>query len=383
MSSSTVIYTSVYSDFEPWRFKWVFDEELEALVEAPQLPEQAPPSPDYVPGPEHPPSPDYVPGLEYPEYLVPADDEAPIEDQPLPVDASPTALSPGYVADSDREDDPEEDPEKDPADYPTDGGDKEEEESSGDNADDEDEEEASKDDDEEEEEHLVPAESFVVPAVNPVPSAEIQRHLRPMSLHPHHHHLDFAGLGYLFDPRHRYDFIEADMPLQKRACFVAPTGRFEVGESLSDAARQAGHTLAHRVDYGFIDTVDANICASESRVLTAVGKAWVYSKSKNQVMEAQIRDLQRDVDVLQRMDQLMLKMPPKRTTTPMSNVIIKALVAQSVADALAEHEANRSRNGDDNHDSGTYSRRTERAARECTYSDFLKCQPLNFKGTEG
>ncbi|GJW88175.1 putative reverse transcriptase domain-containing protein [Tanacetum coccineum] len=28
-------------------------------------------------------------------------------------------------------------------------------------------------------------------------------------------------------------------------------------------------------------------------------------------------------------------------------------------------------------------RRTEQAARECTYTDFLKCQPLNFKGTKG
>ncbi|GKA70077.1 hypothetical protein Tco_0776141 [Tanacetum coccineum] len=63
---------------------------------------------------------------------------------------------------------------------------------------------------------------------------------------------------------------------------------------------------------------------------------------------------------------------------------IKQLIAQGVADALAEIEANRtSRNGDDNHDSGTGSRRTKRAARECTYSDFLKCQPLNVKGTEG
>ncbi|GKG45185.1 hypothetical protein Tco_0495263, partial [Tanacetum coccineum] len=31
----------------------------------------------------------------------------------------------------------------------------------------------------------------------------------------------------------------------------------------------------------------------------------------------------------------------------------KALVAQSVANALSKHEANRSINGDDNHDSGT------------------------------
>ncbi|GJU62196.1 hypothetical protein Tco_1244031 [Tanacetum coccineum] len=39
-------------------------------------------------------------------------------------------------------------------------------------------------------------------------------------------------------------------------------------------------------------------------------------------------------------------------------------------------------NDDDSYNSGS-GRRTERAARECTYSYFLKCQPLNFKGTEG
>ncbi|GJS00290.1 putative reverse transcriptase domain-containing protein [Tanacetum coccineum] len=69
----------------------------------------------------------------------------------------------------------------------------------------------------------------------------------------------------------------------------------------------------------------------------------------------------------------------KRTTTPMFDAAIKALVARSVADALVEHEANRSRNGDDNLDFKTVNRRIERAARECIYSDFLKCQPLNFK----
>ncbi|GJZ93129.1 putative reverse transcriptase domain-containing protein [Tanacetum coccineum] len=80
-------------------------------------------------------------------------------------------------------------------------------------------------------------------------------------------------------------------------------------------------------------------------------------------------------------------MPPKRTTTttatPMTDAAIKALIAQGVADALVRHEANRSINEDDNHDSGNGSRRTERAARECTYNGFLKWQPLNFKGTEG
>ncbi|GJX93931.1 hypothetical protein Tco_0348517 [Tanacetum coccineum] len=71
------------------------------------------------------------------------------------------------------------------------------------------------------------------------------------------------------------------------------------------------------------------------------------------------------------------------TTTPVTNAQLKALIDQGVADALAARDADRSRNGDDNHNSGTGSRRTERTARECTYTDFLKCQPMNFKGTEG
>ncbi|GJT09326.1 hypothetical protein Tco_0856368 [Tanacetum coccineum] len=71
------------------------------------------------------------------------------------------------------------------------------------------------------------------------------------------------------------------------------------------------------------------------------------------------------------------------TTTPMTDAQLKLLIAQVVADVLAERNATRSRNGEDSHDSETGIRRTERVARECTYSDFLKCQPLNFKGTEG
>ncbi|GJS48965.1 putative reverse transcriptase domain-containing protein [Tanacetum coccineum] len=38
------------------------------------------------------------------------------------------------------------------------------------------------------------------------------------------------------------------------------------------------------------------------------------------------------------------------------------------------------RNGDDSHTSGTGVRRNERAVRECTYQDFMKCQPLFLGG---
>nr|GEZ29287.1 reverse transcriptase domain-containing protein [Tanacetum cinerariifolium] len=59
------------------------------------------------------------------------------------------------------------------------------------------------------------------------------------------------------------------------------------------------------------------------------------------------------------------------------------MIDQGVTSALAARDALRSTNGDDSHNSRTGVRRTERATRECTYTDFLKCQPLPFKGTEG
>nr|GEZ79157.1 hypothetical protein [Tanacetum cinerariifolium] len=77
--------------------------------------------------------------------------EVPIEDQPLPTDASPTALLPGYTDDSN----PEED-EEDPVDYPANGGDNDDNESSDDDVE--------KDgEDDEEEEHLAPIDPSVVP----------------------------------------------------------------------------------------------------------------------------------------------------------------------------------------------------------------------------
>nr|GFC44778.1 hypothetical protein [Tanacetum cinerariifolium] len=87
-------------------------------------------------------------------------------------------------------------------------------------------------------------------------------------------------------------------------------------------------------------------------------------------------------------------MAPKRTTrsttdqetinaTSITNAQLQAMIDQGVTAALAAQDALRSTNGDDSHNSGTCVRRTERATRKCTYTDFLKCQPLPFKGTKG
>nr|GFD02219.1 hypothetical protein [Tanacetum cinerariifolium] len=75
----------------------------------------------------------------------------PIEDQSLHADASPTALSPGYIVDSDLEKD-EKDPKEDPAYYPADREDNDDDESSNDDDDDD----VEKDEVDKEEEHLAP-----------------------------------------------------------------------------------------------------------------------------------------------------------------------------------------------------------------------------------
>nr|GEU71650.1 hypothetical protein [Tanacetum cinerariifolium] len=59
---------------------------------------------------------------------------------------------------------------------------------------------------------------------------------------------------------HRSDIPEADMLFQKRLYLTTPASRFEVWESLTTAITgQTRHTLARRVDYEFIDTLDASI----------------------------------------------------------------------------------------------------------------------------
>nr|GEX06932.1 hypothetical protein [Tanacetum cinerariifolium] len=276
----------------------------------------APPSLDYAPGPEHPPSPDYVPSPEhqhssvyvpepeYPEYLVPSRNEASMEDQPLPDDPLPTALSQGYVVDFD----PKEDPEEDHADHLANGEDCDDESSDDDDDDDDEDEEDSKDE-EEEEEDLASIDSSTIPVVDPVLSArdteafetdepqtpipfpsepkvarllalptpppspltslssplpQIPSPLLLVSYPPlplRSPTVDSptyveAPLGYraagirmgaslqpllLPSTSHNTDILEAEIPPRKRACFTTYASEFEVGESsTAGAARQPG-----------------------------------------------------------------------------------------------------------------------------------------------
>nr|GEY16845.1 hypothetical protein [Tanacetum cinerariifolium] len=403
--------------------------------------EQAPPSPDCVPGPEHPPSPDYVPGPEepeqaplspdyvpepeYPEYLVPSDAEAPIEDQPLPDDASTTALSLGYIADSDPEEDPEEDL--------TNEGDDVHDKSFDDD-----------DDEDKEEEHLAPAGSSVVLVDDPVPLAEDTKAFKTDKSAPTHvpsprqyasapaspspppsplssllsplpqipslplpllsppttsptyaeaplgykaarirlratlpstHHPSEITSPHMLLPSttDRDDLPEADIPLWKRARFTTPTGRFEVGESSLAAARAM-------IAIGVVNNRFTDLATTQRQDAQELYMCYDDTQDDRALLGAQrIRDEDRMTAHIQHEYDRFRDLVRAAEAGPQVGP-----EDAGVTNALAEIEANKtSRNGDDSHDSRTGSRNIERAAHECTYSDFLKRKSLKFKDTEG
>ncbi|GKB51907.1 putative reverse transcriptase domain-containing protein [Tanacetum coccineum] len=77
-------------------------------------------------------------------------------------------------------------------------------------------------------------------------------------------------------------------------------------------------------------------------------------------------------------------MPPKRTSTSkapaMTQAAIRKLVADSVATALEAQAATMANADNTNRNTGE---REAPVARKCSYKEFMSCQPINFKGSEG
>nr|GEW76856.1 hypothetical protein [Tanacetum cinerariifolium] len=243
-ASSVVTHTSIssYSDGPSWGIP---------LMNAGELPEMDP----------------YEEPV-YPEYNVLSDDDIQIEDQPYAADASPSALSSGYISSDDDEDDD--------------------------------------DDVEEEDEHLALAD-FVLSLVYhttarmsirpqmliPFPSeVEVDR-LLAISTPPPSPLTSYSSplpqipptslpasptnpLGYravMIRLRAKSDVPEVTLPHRKRLC-IASDPRFKVGECSS--APTARPTRGFRADYGFVATLDAEIRRDPEREIGyGITDVWV------------------------------------------------------------------------------------------------------------
>ncbi|GKB17617.1 putative reverse transcriptase domain-containing protein [Tanacetum coccineum] len=69
--------------------------------------------------------------------------------------------------------------------------------------------------------------------------------------------------------------------------------------------------------------------------------------------------------------------------TPVNNANPNNMTPESIQAMIDQALLRNSTNGDGSHSSHEDNRRNVQTARPCFYADFMKCQPLNFKGTEG
>ncbi|GJX91563.1 putative reverse transcriptase domain-containing protein [Tanacetum coccineum] len=340
-------------------------------------------------------------------YMPQEDEILPAEEQPLPAAASPTAYSPGYVPEFDSEKEPKEDdkdPEEDPTDYPTDRED--------DDDDDEDE-----DEDEEEEEDgwstlllgrsvlalTTPPPSPLTPLSSPLP--QIPSSPLPISSPPPN------------SPTH-IEIPESCLPLWKRVCFASPTPSHEVEESsaagtIDDIAPTTLEGVNQRVTdlstvveqettimYGIMEDARddrsqlrgrVNLLYRDRPVHRRLASALILElqsadhRRQRVISELLASDHKRQVQLtktlrlLKGLQNRCYAMQPVKNGTKEKDH--EAMINEGVTAALAARDA--TRNGDDSHTSGTGVRRPVQVAHECTYPDFLKCQPLNFKGTKG
>nr|GEX31812.1 reverse transcriptase domain-containing protein [Tanacetum cinerariifolium] len=382
LASSAVTYTSVYTNSEPGRVFLGADEELSdggsprvimyGYDGLPMMP-IAPPSPDYIPGPKE---------LQKPPAQQDEDEHEPIFIQPHDPDFVPEQEDPEEYEDDETEDGP--------VDYPVDrgdDGDDDDVDSSGDNADDEDEDE---EDREEEEEHLAPTNSDVViptdelvappkgtePVIPPPsadtattgaritvrlqaaislpPKAEVERLLAMPTPSP-------SPLTSLSPPStgerlarctapaalpspplpphlhmpppidHRDDIPETEMPPRKRLCLFTLGSRDTWIDPAETVPEIAPMTVGELVDLLMEDRIahQETIQIMEDEAYAA-REAWAHSIGLSRAFHYELLTHQEQVH--------------------------------------SSHEDNR---------------RNVQTARPCFYADFMKYQPLNFKGNKG
>ncbi|GJR91887.1 putative reverse transcriptase domain-containing protein [Tanacetum coccineum] len=440
---STVTYTQVSSPFEDSSYVGspgvdgppVMPEDLYAYIVAAY---QAPLSPDYMPGleePQSPPSLDFVPEPMFPEYMPLEDEILLAEEQPLQIHQDM------FLNDTDDEDEDEDEEEEEhpaPVDFvplvhrmtarisirdepsislpPR-----------------------------EEVKRLLALTTPPPSPLTPLSSLLPQIPSPPLPLSPPASVLPALPLPTSIPPLQllssdrRADRPEITLPPRKRLGIVLGP-RCEVGESsaATAAARPIG---GRRADYGFVDIVDAETSQRRAKEVSyGIRDTWVDPRDAAEevalttlegvntrvtelaaVQEQDTQDIYGVIEDTQRRSMKVsymarLEIKALRSIVMSQQTMISqlqaadcrraawadfdidavttgtgdhstgtcdstAMIDQGVTAALAARDANRA--GDNSHTSGTGVRRTECVALECTYQDFMKCQPLYFKGTEG
>nr|GEX99825.1 putative reverse transcriptase domain-containing protein [Tanacetum cinerariifolium] len=176
---------------------------------------------------------------------------------------------------------------------------------------------------------------------------------------------DQALFGHKAAMIHRRDDIpREDMSPQRRFAFTAPPPGCDIAES-SAAAR------APRSQYDFVDTVEAGQGLIYNSGHDARTIARAADKAKD-IGYTDRRDIKLEIDVVRRV----MSVTRQGTNNAMTPEYIQAMVDRAI-------QRNSTHTQDDASQSlGGGLRRPVQPACVCSYTNFMKYQPLNFKGTE-
>nr|GEY32844.1 putative reverse transcriptase domain-containing protein [Tanacetum cinerariifolium] len=282
----------------------------------------------------------------------------------------------------------------------------------------------------------IPSPPLLVPSPPPIPSSPLPP---PVPDKTHATEQDVAAaLLMLPSTTHRSEVPEANMPPQKRSCFATPTTGFKVRESSATAAARPPKDL-----YGFVDTTEAEASITrrhartlhdiERRMMTdvelvnlrvsykaqtvgemvrssiyslgmlsAIALDLLRSEAHNELLDAHNRSLVARIESIEtRMTEMEDQLQDTRDRTVSHVMHTKALEARAQIDTIEDagtsnnmtQEAfqamidqamqRNSTNGDGSHSSEGGPTSPIQSIRACSYSDFMKCLPLNFRGTEG
>nr|GEV18879.1 hypothetical protein [Tanacetum cinerariifolium] len=173
----------------------------------------------------------------------------------------------------------------------------------------------------------------------------------------------------------RAGILEADTPPQNRPLLATPRPGCEVGESSTADARQPGPTMAYRKDRA---AVRSEIKVLRSEIL-AYEQEGIQTREALTRSEAYCTALKVRVAVLEthvrRLETRRGQTSPPTNPNNMTPEVVQIMIGQALL--------RNSGGGDGSHSSHAENPKNIYIVRPCYYPDFMKCHPLNFKGTEG
>nr|GEW79871.1 retrotransposon protein, putative, Ty3-gypsy subclass [Tanacetum cinerariifolium] len=215
----------------------------------------------------------------------------------------------------------------------------------------------------------------------------------------------------------RAEIPEADTPPQNRPLLATRRPGCEVGESSAAAARWLGPTMAHGVDCSYMETrlrdterrmmaalelvnlrvsYQVDVCTRESsefctrhhdaqkdRAVMRAEIELLRSKRFAYEQEATMQSVKFYGLLPASRRQIVARTRRGQTPPPTNPNNPNNMTPEAVQTMIDQALLMNSDVGDGSHSSLAENPRNMHTARPCYYADFMKCHPLNFKGTEG